>query len=139
MENNNQANTPASQGNGDTTPRDGREERRNWPLHGLFPGLILILLGTLFLLDQTGAIYGDTWWQAFLIGLGGIFIVSAIAKAYYNHFRQGGYGNIIAGIVLIMIGTFFMIGISEWWPIILIVIGGLILTRFFWRRINALP
>jgi hypothetical protein len=50
-----------------------REARHSRPFHGLFPGLVLVLLGGLFLAGQQNWITADAWWQWLLIGLGAIF------------------------------------------------------------------
>ena len=152
MDNNVQGNNTTSQntGNQDTAPRDWREMRRQereerrefrhrWPFHGFFTGTILVLLGVLFLLNQTGTISGDTWWQALLIGLGVIFIADGVARNFYPGYRWGSFSKVVCGIVLISIGVIFLIGFSSWWPIVLIVAGGAFLLRFFWRRVNVLP
>jgi hypothetical protein len=158
MDNNTQGNSTTSQNtNQDTTPRDWREERwkwredgrrirhemrearHRWPFHGIFCGLTLVLLGVIFLLSQTGVLSGETWWQWMLIGFGGISIIDGIARYFSNGYRWGIFGKIVGGIVLILIGTFFLVGISEWWPIILIVAGVLFISRVFWRRVNVLP
>ncbi len=147
MENNVQGNNTASQ---NTAPRDWREIRRqereerrearhSWPFHGFFTGMILVLLGVLFLLNQTGTLNGDTWWQAFLIGLGVIFIANGVARNFYPGYRWGSFGKIVGGIVMISVGVIFLLGFSEWWPIVLIVAGAAFLLRFFWRRVNVLP
>lgn len=131
------------QGN-ETTPRDWREERRKWreemreyrhrfPYHGLFWGLTLVLLGVLFLLNQTGTIVGDAWWQSLLIGLGIIWIINGIVHYRSPGYRWGSWGKFVTGIVLILIGALFMVGMSEWWPVVLIVAGAAFLLRFFWR------
>ena len=159
MENNTQGNTASSPKTGEqnSAPRDWWDERRKWreerwkwredmrdarhrwPFRGLFCGLTLVLLGVLFLLNQTGAITGDTWWQSLLIGLGGISIVDGLVRYFTPGFKWGIYGKFIGGIVMILIGIFFMAGISEWWPIILIVAGVAFMSRFFWRRASVLP
>jgi hypothetical protein len=155
MENNVQGNQATSQNPADKGPtcrdwRDWREEHRAWrremrehrwrfPFHGLFWGLILVLLGTLFLMNQTGAVTGDTWWQSLLIGLGIIWIINGLVRYHYPEFRWGFYGKIVFGIVLILIGALFMVGASEWWPVVLIVAGVLFLLRFIWPRQNVLP
>ncbi len=159
MENNtNQGNT-ASQNteNRDNTPRDWwaerekwREERHKWrsdmraarfrwPFHGLFPGLTLILFGVLFLLNQTGAVTGDAWWQSMLIGLGAIMILDGIVRYFSKSFRWGIFGKFIGGLVLIAFGTLFLTGISSWWPVVLIGAGAAFVLRPFWRRFNMLP
>ncbi len=124
--------------------RDWREEcceiRKEWrathhrfPFHGLFCGLTLVLLGTLFLLDQTGRISGDTWWQSFLIGLGVILIIDGLAHYLNPAFRRGSYGKFVFGLILVLTGMIFLLGFSEWWPVILIAAGVAMLLRFFRR------
>jgi hypothetical protein len=147
MENNVQGNESTSQnpaGKGSTC-RDWREERREWrremrearyrfPYRGLFWGLILVLLGVLFLLNQTGAVTGDTWWQSLLIGLGVITIINGITHYYSPGYRWGSYGKFVVGVILILVGALLLLGVSEWWPVVLIVAGIAFLLRFFWRR-----
>jgi hypothetical protein len=153
MENTSQnQNTDQKPEDKDTFPRDWREERMKWreerhewrmkmrenrwrwPFHGLFFGLTLVLLGVLFLLNQNGTITGDTWWQALLIGLGGISIIDGLTRYFAPGFRWGISGKIIGGVVMILIGSLFMAGMSEWWPVIIIVAGVLMMTKVFWRR-----
>jgi hypothetical protein len=147
MQNNNPGNASTAQNPDADTPayRDWREERREWrrerrearyrfPFRGLFGGLTLILLGTLFLLHQQGTISGGDWWQYLLIGLGGIFIINGLAHYWTPSYRWGSYGRFVAGIVLILIGTLFMLGFSQWWPLVLIVVGVALLLRFAWWR-----
>lgn len=146
MENNVQGNAAAEnpQGQGPTY-RDWRAERRQWrrefrehryvfPYRGLFWGLTLVLLGTLFLLNQAGWVTGDTWWQSLLIGLGVISIVNGFAHYSNPAYRWGSYSKFVLGTILILIGVLFLLGFSQWWPLALIVAGGASLLRFFWRR-----
>lgn len=127
------------------TYREWREQRREWrkerrearhgfPFHGLFLGLVLVLLGVLFLLSQAGWVTGDAWWQSLLIGLGVISILNGMAYYHNPAYRWGSYGKFIVGIVMIIIGTLFILGSSQWWPVALIVAGIAFLIRFFWRR-----
>lgn len=151
MDNNIKDNGKTTQdtGNQNTAPRDWREMRwqerearreirHRWPFHGFFTGMILVLLGVLFLLNQTGTITGDTWWQAFLIGLGVICIANGVTRNFYPGYRWGSFSKIVCGIVLVTIGVIFLLGISQWWPIVLIVAGVAFLLRFFWRQVNVL-
>lgn len=111
-----------------------RENKYRWPFHGMFVGLCLLLLGVLLLLNVTGAITGDTWWQSLLIGLGVIWIINGIVR--YNHpvFHWGAYGKVVCGVILVLIGALLMAGFSQWWPVVLIVAGVAFLTRFLWHR-----
>jgi hypothetical protein len=113
--------------------RDMREQRRGWPFHGLFCGLTLVLLGVLFLLNQAGTITGDTWWQSLLIGLGVIWVFSGMVRSRHPVFRWGAFGRVVGGIILILVGALLMAGVSQWWPVVLIVAGVAFLLRFFWR------
>lgn len=112
--------------------REHREALHSWPFHGMLWGLALLLLGVIFLLDQQGILTGSGWWQALLIGVGGIFIISAIVH-YNSPFRWAAWSKFITGVILILIGVLFVVGSSHWWPVALLVAGGLLLTRFFWR------
>jgi len=143
---NTQSENPAAENSNAERPgqRDWREEcceiRKEWrtsrhhfPFHGLFLGLTLILLGTLFLLNQAGWIVGDTWWQSLLIGLGVISIINGFVHYLNPAYRRGSYGKFVFGAILILIGGIFLLGFSEWWPVVLIVAGVAMLLRFFWR------
>ncbi len=111
-----------------------REERHRDPLRGLFWGLLLILLGVLFFASEQAWISGDRVWQYFLIGLGAIFILDAIAHFANVSYRRGILGRFIAGIVLIFIGVAFIYGFDKWWPLALIAGGVAILASFWFRR-----
>jgi hypothetical protein len=118
--------------------RAWREERRAahhcYPYRGLFLGLTLVLLGGLFLVNQAGWITGGTWWQTLLIGLGVISIIDGLVFNRVTGNRWGFYGKFLAGAVLISTGTLFILGLSQWWPLILIFAGLALLIRSFWRN-----
>ncbi|MGD0794187.1 MAG: DUF5668 domain-containing protein [Dehalococcoidales bacterium] len=146
MQNNDLNNASAAENPGAQGPsyRDWREERREWrrawkeerrrlPCHGLFWGLGLLLLGVLLLLNQAGWVSGDTWWQSLLIGLGAISVVNGVAHYRSPAYRWGSYGKFVFGAILILVGVLLMLGISQWWPAVLIVAGIALLGRFFWR------
>jgi hypothetical protein len=107
------------------------------PIGGLLPGLILILLGVLFLLDYLKMLPGDQWWQYFLVGLGIIFIVEAWMQYLNPATRRPGFSRIISGLVLVGVGLFFLFGFSQWWSLVLIVIGLLLVLNFVFRGRKA--
>ena len=141
-ENNNT--NPGSPQSGDQNT-DWREQRRIWreqrreekhrdPLRGLFWGLLLVLLGVIFLANQQGWISGDRWWQFILIGLGTIFIINGLAHYWNPSYRYFSFGQFIPGIVLLLVGIAFIFNFAEWWPLILIGMGAVILITFALRR-----
>jgi hypothetical protein len=112
--------------------RQKREARRRYPYHGLFPGMVLILIGGLFLSVQQGWISGSTWWQYGLIGLGIISLINGIFHYSSPEYRYWGRGSFIWGTALVAVGVLFLLGFSQWWPLVLIGIGIAVLLRFLW-------
>jgi hypothetical protein len=94
-------------------------------------GLILILLGVLFLLTEMDRISWADWWAYFLVGLGGIFLIEALLRASYVEGRRGMGGRLVAGLILVAIGGAHLIGFEEWWPLVLIAVGiGVLVSAF---------
>jgi divalent metal cation (Fe/Co/Zn/Cd) transporter len=110
----------------------GKGRRGNYP--SLTGGLILILLGVLFLLTEMGRIGWANWWAYFLVGLGGIFLLEALIRAFSPEGRKGAGGRVIAGLILAVIGGAHLVGFEEWWPLILIAVGVGVLISGFLRK-----
>jgi hypothetical protein len=123
--------------------RSRREYRHEWrrehrlgrePLRGLFWGLFLILIGVLFFINQQGEVSWDVLWKYLLIGLGLIFIVDGLTHSFWAEYRNGSLGKFIPGIVLVFVGLAFLFNFSQWWPIILIAVGAILLISLLVRR-----
>jgi hypothetical protein len=115
--------------------REQRRERRHQdPLRSLFWGLMLILVGVIFLLNQWSETGWDTLWKYLLIGLGAIFIIDGLAHYWNPAYRYMGLGRFVPGIVLIFVGVAFLYNFTQWWPIVLIALGIIILFSFLFRR-----
>ena len=93
------------------------------PISGITGGLILILIGTLFLLSTLDIISWGIWWAYFLLGLGVIFILDAVVRSTSSSYRKDARGKLLAGVVLIIIGGANIFGFVSWWPLILIAAG----------------
>jgi hypothetical protein len=104
------------------------------PLSGMTGGLILIILGVLFLLAQQGYISWNTWWAYFLVGLGSIFILESLIRIARSE-PSGRYtGKLIGGAVLLVIGAANAFGMVSWWPLILILVGVFLLFSSFKKQ-----
>jgi uncharacterized protein YjeT (DUF2065 family) len=75
-----------------------------------------------------------TWWQYFLIGLGLIFIIDGLAHYLYPAYRDMAFGRFIPGVILLFVGLAFVFGFSQWWPLVLIAVGVIILLNLLFRR-----
>ncbi|MBN1188929.1 MAG: hypothetical protein JXA46_04185 [Dehalococcoidales bacterium] len=104
------------------------------PLRGLFWGLLLILIGVLFFINQQGDIVWDVLWKYLLIGLGSIFIIDGIARSLHPAYRAGGLGKFVPGIILVLVGVAFLFNFSQFWPVILIAVGAVMLISILVRR-----
>jgi hypothetical protein len=132
---------PGNQGGEGRDDRGWGDNRSEWrdkkyhdPLRGLFWGVILIMLGVLFFAQTQNWISWDSWWQIFLVGLGVVFLIDALIHSVNSSMRRGVFGKVIAGLILITIGTAFLIHLEQWWPLILIIIGVAIVFRFIVYR-----
>jgi hypothetical protein len=117
---------------------DADAPERRWrrrPYPSLTGGLILILLGVLFLLTEMGRIGWADWWAYFLVGLGGILLLEALIRMFSAEGRKGASGKIIAGLILAVIGGAHLVGFEEWWPLILIAVGvGVLISGLIRKR-----
>ena len=123
-------------------PGDWRSQRREWrhgmrrrdPFRGLIPGLTLILIGSLLFMANRGTLEWNTWWQYLLVGLGGIFILDGIIHYFYSDHGWSNWGKFIPGVVLLLVGLAFIFSFTEWWPMILVGAGIMLLLGLFFRR-----
>ncbi len=113
---------------------EDKENTKQIPRPKLTGGLILILLGVLFLLTEMGRISWVDWWAYFLVGLGGIFLLEVIIRVISGADGRGVTGRLIAGLVLIFIGGAYLFGLQEWWPLVLIAVGAAVIISSFFKR-----
>ncbi|MCP2619826.1 hypothetical protein NLC35_01065 [Candidatus Aminicenantes bacterium AC-334-K16] len=99
---------------------DQSKERRSSQITS---GLILILLGVLFLLITLDYLSWSDLAAYFLLGLGIILLVESFSKQTSSSTSRPPLGKILAGIILIVIGATNIFGYFNWWPVILIIIG----------------
>jgi PAS domain S-box-containing protein len=104
-----------------------KEERRlrreRDPMRGLFWGMLLVLLGSLFFAGNRGWLTGRLWWEALVIGLGAILILESIVRYLNPVSRSFAAGRLVPGAILLFFGLAFTFDIGTWWPVALAGVG----------------
>lgn len=100
-------------------------EYKRWrePISGIVFGLMVVWLGVCLYLKHIGTLPDDLWWAYLLVGFGGLWILSGIVRLFVARWRQGLLGAFIPGIVVGTIGLMFILGSWQYWPIILVAVG----------------
>jgi len=112
-----------------------RWRRRNDPGRYLFIGLILILAGTLLFLYQQHLINAGNWLGAFITGLGLILIITAVRRNPAAGRRAHLPVRLIGGSLVLCYGLALIMGLNEWWPLALGIVGiALVFTFWFLQR-----
>lgn len=115
--------------------RELREERRRARASrrggGWIAGVVLILLGLVFLLQNIGGFSFENWWAIFIL----IPALGSFASAWNSYQSSGGFtgavrGSLVGGFFLTTIALIFLFNISFglYWPVLLILGGLLILA-----------
>lgn len=108
--------------------RAARRANRDEHGYSWVGGLVLILLGGIFLLQNTGMIESfDNWWALFIL----IPAVGSLATAWRmyqqadNQWTPAATGPLMGGLILSGIAAMFLLGldIGKWWPLFLIAGG----------------
>jgi cation transport ATPase len=108
--------------------RRARASRRGG---GWIAGIVLILLGLVFLLQNIGGFSLQNWWAVFIL----IPALGSFASAWNTYQNSGGFtaavrGPLVGGLFLTAIALIFLFNISFgiYWPVLLIIGGLLILA-----------
>jgi LiaF transmembrane domain len=110
--------------------REARWQRRAGRPHGLIGGMILILLGIVFLLQNLGIPFLMNWWALFIL-IPAFWSYVAAWNFYQDNGRmtRSVAGSLTAGILLTGLSLVFLLNmtvVNLFWPALLIV-GGLAL------------
>lgn len=109
--------------------RAARRAERHTGGYSWVGGVVLILLGAIFLLQNTGLMRGfENWWALFiLIPAAGSFATAwRMYQQAGNEWTPTATGPLLGGLVLSSLAAMFLFGldIGMWWPLFLI-IGGI--------------
>jgi hypothetical protein len=102
------------------------EEDKYGPIIG---GLIVTWLGTLLLLSNQNIIRSSDFGGYFLMGIGAILVVRGLLAMQDSGSVDNGYGYLIGGGVLVLIGVGITYNLQDWWAIMLIGLGLVIVLR----------
>jgi hypothetical protein len=103
-------------------PKEHRREKDAW-----VGGAILLILGIVFLLQNTGVYTLNNWWALFIL----LPAIGAFANAWRSyqasgHFSSQVRSSIIGGLVLTLVAAVFLFDLS--WSLfgpVLLILGGL--------------
>lgn len=92
----------------------------------LLPGVVLIVIGIIFLLQNTTGFRLHNWWALFIL----IPAFSALGAAYRMYKDQhaltpAARGSLVSGLILTLVAAVFLLGLS-WgilWPLVLVLVG----------------
>lgn len=114
-----------------------QEDRMSSSIMG---GLVLLWLGVSFLLREYGFIRYASWWSYFLVGLGLILFLRGVLMYSKTSNLRSAQGFFIGGIIVALIGISDIIGLRNWWGLILIILAlYIILTGLGFRNKNPRP
>jgi hypothetical protein len=143
MSDNRQTSSGDPQGDRREQRRLEREERRRLrgDHHGWggpwIGGVILVVLGVIFLLQNFGMEFPRNWWAFFVL----IPAAASFVTAWQVYERRGEWsyavvGPMIAGLILVAVfaALYYELDWGRFWPVILIIVGLGLLSRSFWSR-----
>jgi zinc ribbon protein len=109
---------------------------RSGPLIG---GGVLILLGLIYYATITtpALIPSTEFWAYFFLGLGILLIIQAVYRFHAMHHHAAGMGSLWGGVILAAIGVAGIAGSGNFWPVILIAIGALVIVAGVTSRARA--
>jgi len=110
-------------------PRDDRKKRNR-----VVFGVILILLGGVFLLQQYTNFEFRNWWALFiLIPAFGAFTSAVVLWQQSGRFTEGVRGSIGSGLMTLTVAVIFLLNLNwgVWWPLMVIMFGFTLLLSGF--------
>ena len=116
--------------------REWRAERHAWRhTNGAWiGGGVLILLGLIFLLQNTGIFFLHNWWALFILipAFGSYSSAYGIYQSNGRRFTHAVRGAFIGGVFFTLLTAAFLFGVSAglFWPLILILAGVALLMNF---------
>ncbi|MBN2335571.1 zinc-ribbon domain-containing protein [Candidatus Bathyarchaeota archaeon] len=110
--------------------RDEKDEKHEDQQSGaIVGGLIVVWLGVSFMLQNTGVLYWADFGGIFLLGLGLILVFRGLWAYSQTGVFDAGFGYIVGGGFVALLGAGISFDLEEWWPVFLIGIGLVVVFR----------
>ncbi len=116
-------------------------ETSSFPPHGtrrsgnrLFFGLVLVIVGIVFLLEQVGNFSLRNWWALFiLIPAFGSFTTAWYAYQRHRRVNEGVRSGVGGGMIVLTVACLFLFNLDwrVWWPMMVLVPAVVILSNGF--------
>jgi hypothetical protein len=114
----------------------GREDEKA----AIMGGLVVVWLGLSLLLQNAGLLGWADFGGVFLLGLGLIIVFRGLWAYSQSGVFEQGFGYIVGGGFVTLIGAGVSFELDEWWPILLIALGLVVVVRALMARSeNPLP
>jgi len=105
-------------------------------LSAIFWGILLIFLGVLLMLVEFNYLYSDEWFAFFVFGLGVLMVGDYILRQFSTTLRTANVAKLIFGILFIIVSANHVFYLSDWWPLLLVVAGGIMVWSSFRKKEN---
>lgn len=120
----------------DKSEKGERRDKRDSISSAIGFGCILLILGVLLILANQGILSWDDWWKYLLLGIGIVFLGESVFQ-----FIKGGtwgirMGTVVPGLILTGISAMFLTGSDNWWPVIIIVVGVVVIGGAILRNVQ---
>ena len=124
------------------TEKDEKDEKREEEDEkaAIMGGLVVIWLGLSFLLQNAGILGWVDFGGVFLLGPGLIIVFRGLWAYSQSGVFEQGFGYIVGGGFVTLIGAGVAFDLDEWWPVLLIALGLVVVARALMARSeNPLP
>lgn len=91
---------------------------------GLFWGILFIYLGILLILENQHFLYHEEWIPLFVFGLGILMVGDYFVRISVSSRKKPSIAKLIFGILFILASADHIFYIHDWWPLLLVLIGG---------------
>jgi len=116
--------------------KDEKDEKREKEDEkaAIMGGLVVVWLGLSLLLQNAGLLGWADFGGIFLLGLGLIIVFRGLWAYSQSGVLEHGFGYIVGGGFVALIGAGISFDLDEWWPVLLIAMGLVVVARALMAR-----